>query len=112
MKEENEKKFKELVNNKSKEEIKNKELEQKNNGKEIAIIFISLDQKMNYPIICQNNEKFAIYEQKLYDIYPQYKESENFFICNGKKINRNYTIEENKIKYGDIIQINIIEWKW
>ena len=103
-------KFKELtINNKSKEEIKNKELKQENNRKEIAIIFISGEQNMNYPMICQNNEKFAIYEQKLYDNFPQYKESENYFICNGKKINRNYTIEENKIKYGDIIQINIVE---
>ena len=87
-----------------------KEVEQnKNINKEIAIIFISGDQKMNYPMICQESVKFAIYEQKLYDLFPKYKESDNYFICNGKKINRNYTMEENKIKYGDIIQINIIE---
>ena len=105
----NKKKHEDEINKKKKELINIQKLEQENIGNEIAIIFISADQIVHYPMICKKNEIFSIYEQKLYAIYPTYKETENFFICNGAKINRNHTIEKNKIKYGDIIQIDIIE---
>ena len=76
----------------------------------IAILFDSTDQEIKkFPMICKKNEKFVFIEQRLYDIFPKYKESNNFFLLNGASINRNYTIEKLKIKDGDIIQLNIPE---
>ena len=43
----------------------------------ISIIFISIDQKILYSIICKNTDKFTRLENILYDKYPEYKESEN-----------------------------------
>ena len=45
-------------------------------------------------------------ENILYDIYPEYIESENYFIVNGDKINKYKTIEQNNIKYSDIVILN------
>ena len=48
-------------------------------------------------------------ETILYNNYPKYKDTENYFLVNGKKINRNKTIEENKIKNNDVLTLNIID---
>ena len=45
-------------------------------------------------------------ENILYDKYPEYAEKENYFICNGIRINKNKTIEQNNIKYSDVIILN------
>ena len=37
--------------------------------------------------------------------YKEFKETENFFISNGRKINRYGTLEENGIKDSDIITL-------
>ena len=56
------------------------------NEKLIRIIFQSTDQKIiDYVLICKNTDIFANIEQILYSKYPVYKDSENFFTCNGKK---------------------------
>ena len=91
--------------------IEIKELESENpyklkkNEKLIPIIFDSSDQKIHYSLICKNTQKFAFVEQELYDIFPEYKEEENFFLLNGNKINKSKTIEENNIKFSDHINI-------
>ena len=41
----------------------------------------------------------------LYDKYSKYVETDNFFVVNGTRINRNKTIEEDKIKNNDIITL-------
>jgi hypothetical protein len=41
----------------------------------------------------------------LYDEYPEYIESENYFLVNGKKVNKYKTLEYNKIKNNDIIML-------
>jgi len=43
----------------------------------------------------------------LYEKYPNYTETENFFVVGGKKINRSKSIEENNIKNNDIITLII-----
>ena len=72
----------------------------------MTIIFTSFDQKIHYSLICKNTLIFNQVEILLYDIYPEYKETENYFIINGKKINRFKTLEENEIKNSDIILID------
>jgi len=102
-------KLQEEINKKNNELIEIIKLKQEENGEQIGIIFISADQNINYPMICKRTEKFATYEQNLYDHFPQYKETENYFLCNGNKVNRNYTLEKNNIKFGSIIELHIIE---
>ena len=57
----------------------------------------------------KNNDKFSKLEDILYDKYPAYKDSENYFLFNGKRINKHRTLEENKIKNNDVLTLNKIE---
>jgi len=75
----------------------------------MSIIFISSDQKLHFSVICKNTDKFHKIEGQLYESFPEYSENDNFFILNGKKINRYKTLEENGIKNNDIIILNEIE---
>ena len=43
----------------------------------------------------------------LYNKYPKYIETENYFLANGNKINRNKTFDKNNIKNNDIITLYI-----
>ena len=72
----------------------------------MPVIFQSTDSKIHYAFICKNTDKFNMIENMLYDKYPEYIENENFFTVNGIKINRFKTMEQNKIKYSDIIILN------
>ena len=71
----------------------------------LSVIFISSDQKVHYSVICKNTDKFNKIENMLYDEYPEYSESENHFLVNGKKVNKYKTLEYNKIKNNDIIML-------
>ena len=74
----------------------------------IEVKFISTDQNINNHIgIAKNTEKFTKLEEILYEKYPKYKDTENYFIVNGQKINRNRTLDENKIKNNDVITLSI-----
>jgi hypothetical protein len=73
----------------------------------ISIKFVSVDQNIkNFKLIVKNTDKFSKLEDILYEKYPNYKDTENYFIVNGKRINRNRTLEENKIKNNDILMLN------
>ena len=72
----------------------------------IPVIFQSIDYKIHYAFICKKTDKFHIIEEKLYEKYPEYIESENYFTVNGIKINKYKTFEQNNIKYSDIILLN------
>ena len=74
--------------------------------KAIAALFISSDQKITYAISCKNTTPFVRLEEKLYEEYPEYKETENYFLHNGSVIKRFKTIEENNIKSGKPIILN------
>ena len=74
----------------------------------ISVILTSVDQKILHSIICKNTSKFFDLENKLYENYKEYLETENFFTVNGKVINRYKTLDENKIKDNDVIILNII----
>ena len=72
----------------------------------IALLFTSTDQKVNFAISCKNTIPFVRIEEKLYEEYPEYKDTENHFLHNGTVIKRFKTIEENKIKSGKPIMLN------
>ena len=103
--------------NKLKKELKLKDEELKdlksripvnleNGGKLITVIFFSNDQKIHYAFICKDTDKFSVVENLLYDIFPEYQDAQNFFTANGNIINRCKTLEQNNIKFSDIILIN------
>jgi len=71
----------------------------------ISIIFISSDQNIISSFICKNTDSFKVLENKLYEKYSEYKDLDNIYILNGRKINKNKSLDENKIKNNDIITI-------
>ena len=76
------------------------------NEKLISIIFTSVDQKTHYSLICKNTDTINKIEAELYKEYPDYSETDNYFLCKGKTINKFQTFERNHIKNGDIIILN------
>ena len=69
----------------------------------ISVIFTSSDQNMYYSVICKNTQKFNELEQKLYKNYPEYSESNNYFVINGNIVNKDKSLEENNIRNNEII---------
>ena len=75
----------------------------------MCVIFVTGNHEIHYPFICKDKQKFNELENLLYEKFPKYKETENFFTVNGNKVNKSKTLEENKIKDGDVILLNIFE---
>jgi hypothetical protein len=69
-----------------------------NDEDKIKIHFSSLDQNINISLLCTNYEIFAEVEEKLYQKFPEYRETNNCFFSNGTQILRFKTIEENKLE--------------
>ena len=63
--------------------------------KVISAMIISTDQKVMYSIACKNTTPFVKIEEKLYEVYPEYKETENYFLFSWNKIKRFKTISNN-----------------
>ena len=82
------------------------------NEKLISIKFISVNQDIDFSIIAKNTDVFSKIEKMLYDKYPKYIESENYFLMNGNKINKHKTLEQNKIKNNDILALQINNFDW
>jgi len=75
----------------------------------IALFFTSINQVVHRPISCKNTDTFVRIEEKIYNEYPQYKDYNTYLTVNGKVIKRFKTLEENNIKDGNIIIINIYD---
>ena len=78
----------------------------------ISIKFVSCDQNINFSTYVKANDNFTKIENILYNNYPNYREIENYFIANGKKINKYKTIEQNGIKDNDIIREKFLIHIW
>ena len=66
----------------------------------MCVNFISGDQNIHYAVPCLKTNTFAEVEEKLYQQYPAYRETNNNFIANGNLVLRFKTIGENKIGNG------------
>ena len=66
----------------------------------MCVHFISTDQNVHYSIPCIPNNTFAEVEEKLYKQFPEYRETNNQFLANGKEVLRFKTINDNKIGSG------------
>ena len=92
------------------EKLKRYPIDLEENEKLISIIFTFVDQKTHYSLICKNTDTINKIEAELYKEYPDYSETDNYFLCKGKTINKFQTFERNHIKNGDIIILNQKEY--
>jgi len=93
----------EIKENKNAEILKELTEEKNKNKKLISIIFTNSTQEFHYSIICKNTDIFSTLEAKLYEKFPQYGETDNYFIANGNKVIGHKTLEDNNIKDSDIV---------
>ena len=66
----------------------------------ISILFSTNDHRLLYSLPCKNTTRFSRIEEKFYEEFPEYKETDNYFLANGNKVKRFKTVEENNIKNG------------
>ena len=83
----------------------------KSNDKIIGVNFVSMGNNDigHYNLVCKTRDLFVKLEERLYNDFPQFKNYETYFEVNGKRIKRFQTLEQNKIKNKDIINVFIIE---
>ena len=100
-------KLKDKEINELKSQMKNKDINNQSVdfNKILFVHFISMDQKINCPIKCLETDTFAEVEEKLYQKYEEYRETNNNFITKGKIVLRFKKICENNIKDGDKIEL-------
>ena len=97
--------------NRLKEKLQNNNINNninQNNSKKFndkCVTFISSDQKITYGIPCSGDDIFAEIEEILYKEYPEYRETNNVFLANGKEILRFKSINDNKIGTGRPIML-------
>ena len=77
--------------------IDNKNKEQKIDK---CVCFISSDHEITYAIPCSGVSTFAEVEEKLYQEYSKYRDTNNTFLANGKEVLRFKTINDNNIGNG------------
>ena len=81
-----------------------------NSDKIMSVNFVSMDSTIyNYSLICKDTDLFVRLEERLYEDFSEYTNSETFFMAKGKRILRFKTLAENGIKNNDIIQIFTID---
>ncbi len=105
-----------FIQNENETEAKYIKLDVKNNESDrnedefIAIHFSSCDQAINYSLPCKKSDLFkSIISQKLFVEYPNLKNKNCLYLCNGKLINQDKTCTENGIKTGDNIIIQNLD---
>ena len=75
----------------------------------MVVTFISSDQKINYGIKCLKTDTFAEVEEKMYQKYEEYRDTNNNYITKGKLVLRFKKICDNGINDGDVVQLIKIE---
>ena len=76
----------------------------------IHLIFRSGDQSIGCIAICQKKAIFNNIVNKVYEKNPKFKEyNDSFFLCKGMTISIYKTIEENKLKNGDVCVLYVNE---
>ena len=63
----------------------------------------------NYGLACKNTNLFVRLEEILNNNFPELKKHDTYFMVNTRRIKRFLTLEENKIKNNDMINIFFIE---
>ena len=97
-------------------EINQMKLKLKNNKNNLVnlddvmvINFISTDSSIKKGIKCMETDTFAEVEEKLYQIYDEFRNTNNAFTINGRTILRFKSLKENKVRDGDSVLLFKIE---
>ena len=61
----------------------------------------------NYSVVCAKTDTFAEAEEKFYKEFPELRNTNNTYLVNGNQVSRFKTIEENKIKNGYPVLLQI-----
>ena len=79
--------------------------------KKINVIFYTMNNQdiENYKLECKSNDLLMNLEEILHKKFPKLKDSDKYYFSNAKEIKRYLTLEQNKIKDNDIINIYINE---
>ena len=92
--------------NKLKESVKDNNIQNQININKVKCVnIITADQNISFAIPCSDNSIFAEIEELLYREYPEYRETNNSFLSNGKEILRFKTIKDNNIGTGKPIMM-------
>jgi len=75
----------------------------------IIINFVSTEHSINKGIKCLETDTFAEVEEKFYQIYNEFRDTNNTFTINGRTILRFKSLKENKFKDGDSVILIKIE---
>lgn len=77
-------------------------------GEELMCIILQSfdDQNIHYPFLCKKTLIFNNLENLIYKKLPELKDDRNFFLHNSFKVNKYETLEQNRIRDGDIIILN------
>ena len=75
----------------------------------MVINFISTEYSVNKGIKCLGTDTFAEVEEKLYQIYDEFRNTNNAFTINGRTILRFKNLKENNIRNGDKVILLQIE---
>ena len=71
----------------------------------IILNIISFDESINFSILCKKTDTMTKIEEELYDKYPEYRNSDNYFLFKNQKINKFKSLEENNIIKGNTITL-------
>ena len=75
----------------------------------MVINFTSTDSSINYGIKCVATDTFAEVEEKLYQIYDEFRNTNNMCTVKGRTILRFKNLKENDIRDGDKVMLFKIE---
>ena len=75
----------------------------------INFVSMGIQDIGHFSLPCKNTDIFVRLEEKLNNEFPKLKDSETYFEVNGRRIKRFKTLDENKIKSNDIINIFLID---
>lgn len=71
----------------------------------LSIIFRSMDSSINIAIYCYYSEIFSNVEERLYQSFPQLRNTYNLFLFNGKSIEKEKSVILNEIADKSVIII-------
>ena len=77
-------------------------------GTHIAVHFKTTDQRIDQALTCDINEIFLNVEIKLKDVCDEIKNKQCYYIHNAEIIDKNKTLQQNRIHDGDKIIVNEI----
>ena len=95
--------------NKIMDYIKNNLNNQRNENNQNNFVLNVTSTNFSHALICSEDEVFAFAEEKLYQKFSEYRETNNTFMANGNVIKRFKTMKENKLVSGQQILMTIFE---